>query len=97
MASEDTILVVTQSQETRRRGPEEMRVGELAVNIQVFVEQMNEVLEKTPEKLGRFQFTEFEVYAEVSARGTLALLGTGGEAGASGGLKFVFKRVPGSE
>jgi len=49
-------------------------------------------LEKTPEKLGKFQFEEFEVYAEITGKGTLAILGTGGEIGATGGLRFVFRR-----
>ena len=55
---------------------------------------MNDVLEKTPPKMGRFQFVEFEIHAEVTAKGKLAILGSGGEAGVTGGLKFVFRRSP---
>jgi hypothetical protein len=32
------------------------------------------------------------VYAEITGKGTLAILGTGGEVGATGGLRFVFRR-----
>ena len=93
MSDQDTIWVVTESTVTRKqRRPTQLKVEELSVNVNVFLGQMSDVLGKTPEKLGRFQFVEFEVYAEVSAKGTLALLGTGGEAGATGGLKFVFRR-----
>jgi len=94
MSEQDTIWVVTESSATRRRAPTALKAEDLSVNVSVFIEQMREVLEKTPEKLGRFRFVEIEVHAEVSAKGTLALLGTGGEAGATGGLKFVFRRVP---
>ena len=94
MSEQDTIWVVTEAAATtrRRKRPTELKVEELSVNINVFLDQMRDVLDKTPEKMGRFQFVEFEVHAEVSAKGTLALLGTGGEAGATGGLKFVFRR-----
>ena len=44
--------------------------------------------------MGQFQFDAFEVSAQISAKGSLSLLGTGGQAGASGGLKFVFRRAP---
>ena len=58
---------------------------------------MSDVLEKSPEKVGKFHFAEFEVYAEITAKRSLALPGTGGEAGASGGIKFVFCRLPAPE
>ncbi len=34
----------------------------------------------------------FLVHAEVTAKGSLAILGSGGEVGATGGLRFVFRR-----
>ncbi len=89
----DTILVVTgDSITTRGGGVKPLKVDELSVNINLFIEQMGNLLEKTPEKLGKFHFEEFEVYAEVTGKGTLAILGTGGELGATGGLRFVFRR-----
>ncbi len=96
MSEKNTIWVVTTEPSTTRgrRGATELKVEELSVNVNLFLEQMGHVLEKTPEKLGTFQFVEFEIHAEVSAKGILTLLGAGGEAGATGGLKFVFRRSP---
>jgi hypothetical protein len=91
------VLVVEQG---AVRGPDlvhvkALNVDDLTVNINVFLNQMNGMLEKTPEKVGKFQLAEFEVHAEISAKGTLTLLGTGGEAGATGGIKFLFRRPGG--
>src|SRR5437016_9427911 len=90
----DTIWVVTGEPLVTRGsgGLKQLKVEELSVNINLFLEQMGSLLEKTPEKLGKFHFEEFEVYAEVTGKGTLAILGSGGELGAKGGLRFVFRR-----
>jgi hypothetical protein len=97
----DTIWVITSEPlETTRGGFREdeskqakpLKVKELAININLFLEQMSSVLEKTPEKIGKFHFEEFEIHAEVTAEGTIALLGSGGKIGAAGGLRFVFRR-----
>jgi hypothetical protein len=77
-----------------RMPPTKLNVDELSVNVSLFLEQMGSVLDKAPESLGSLQFVEFEVSAEISAKGTLSLLGSGGEAGATGGIKFVFRRAP---
>jgi hypothetical protein len=89
---QDTILVVTSDTGTRSSIARKLKIDEFSVNVNLFLEQMNSVLEKTPEKLGKFQFVEFEVHAEVTAKGSLAILGAGGEAGAAGGIRFVFRR-----
>jgi len=89
----DTILVATgDAVSTRGGGVKPLKVDELSVNVNLFIEQMGNLLEKTPEKLGKFHFEEFEVYAEITGKGTIAILGTGGEMGATGGLRFVFRR-----
>lgn len=93
MDGKDTILVVTGSSTTRGGSLRELKVDELTVNLTIFLEQMDRVLSKTPEHLGEFQFVEFEISAEITVKGTLAILGTGGEIGAQGGLKFVFRRA----
>jgi len=77
---------------TRGSGLKQLKIEELSVNINLFVEQLGSLLEKTPEKLGKFQFEEFEVYAEITGKGTIAILGTGAEMGVAGGLRFVFRR-----
>ncbi len=98
MSNGDTIWVATtESSTTRKRsGVTELNVEDLSINVNLFLEQVGNVLEKTPENLGKFQLAEFEVHAEISAKGTLTLLGTGGEVGGSGGLKFKFQRLPAS-
>ena len=91
----DTIWVVTGETVVRREGGMKQRkVEELALTVNLFIEQMGSILEKTPEKVGKFQFDEFEVSAEITGKGSLAILGTGGEIGATGGLRFVFRRSP---
>jgi hypothetical protein len=91
--SQNEILVVTGEGETRGWGSaKKLKVEELSVQVNLFLGQMNGILGSAPKKVGTFQFVEFEVYAEINAKGALALLGTGGEAGAKGGVKFVFRR-----
>ena len=98
----DMMWVVTSEPLVRRGGgigqAKPLKVEVLAENINLFIGQMGSILEKTPEKLGRFNFEELEVHAEVTGKGTLTLFGTGGEIGATGGLRFVFRRarVPGN-
>jgi hypothetical protein len=69
-----------------------MSLVKVSVNINLFLEPMGNILEKTPQELGKFQFEEFEIYAEVTGKGSLAILGTGGGLGATGGLRFLFRR-----
>jgi hypothetical protein len=95
----DTILVSTAlapSARTRRGagGITELKVEELATSINRFLSQMEAALAHTPQFVGDFQFDEFEIYADISAKGQLMLLGTGAEAGATGGLRFVFRKRP---
>lgn len=90
----DTILVMTgEATLTRGGGVQQLEVEKLAVNVNLFVQQLGKVLESTPEKLGNFSFDEFEIHAEISADGTIAVLGSGVHAGVGGGLRFVFRRA----
>src|SRR5215831_78296 len=93
----DTLWVVT-SEPIATRGvgtkkTKQLKVEVLAENINLFIWQMGNILEKTPEKLGKFNFEELEVHAEVNGKGSVMLFGTGGEVGATGGLRFVFRRA----
>ncbi len=95
----DTILVSTAlAPAGKTRGGagriKELKVEELAASINRFLSQMEAALAHTPQSVGDFQFDEFEVYADISAKGQLMLLGTGAEAGATGGLRFVFRKKP---
>jgi hypothetical protein len=95
MGDIDAILITTvDSIDTPMRGygPARLEVGVLAENVSLFLTQIEEVLEKAPDEVGKFKFTEFTISAEVSAEGKLILAGTGIEAGATGGLTFKFER-----
>ncbi len=92
MSNNDTILVETSSSITRKRAPKELQVEVLATNVNIFLSQIEEILAKSPDEIGKFKFTEFTVKAEVTAKGQLVLLGSGVEAAASGGLTFKFER-----
>jgi len=97
MDKDNIEVIVSEPLATRGGGAKQakpLKVEVLADNVNLFIGQMGEILEKTPEKLGKFHFEELEVHAEITGKGTLALFGTGGELGASGGLRFVFRRSP---
>ena len=70
----------------------EMDVNQLANNVNVFLEQMGNVVGKTPEAVGAFKLAEVEVSAQITGKGQVVLWGIGGEVGAGGGIKFVFKK-----
>ena len=78
--------------EGEKPGRTAVDVDKLSSNMKLFLGQIGSMLEQTPERVGSFHFQEFELSAEVSADGSLALLGSGLHAGAKGGLKFVFRR-----
>ena len=95
MEEKDMMWVVTKEEVSKRgRGLKQLKAEELSKNVNLFIDQVGNLLAKTPEKLGKFEFEELEVYGEITAKGVLAILGTGGEVGASGGLRFVFRRSP---
>ena len=72
--------------------PTKVAVNGFSENINIFLSQMNAVLENTPSTSSAFQFVELEVTAEVNAKGQIILKGTGGESGLSTGIKFVFRK-----
>jgi hypothetical protein len=92
-ATPSEILVITNDAQTRGWGPKALKVSELTAQMNVFISQIGEMVGKTQATVGSFRFEEFEIQAEITAKGSLALLGTGGEAGLTGGIKFVFRRA----
>ncbi len=91
--SNDTIIVRTADATVKRGGsPKELKVEVLAENVNLFLTQIEGILEKAPDEVGKFRFTEFSVSAEVSANGKLVLLGSGVETGIQGSLTFKFSR-----
>ncbi len=76
-----------------KRPPSKIMVDVLGENINIFLSQMNGVLENTPSTVSTFQFVEFEITAEVNAKGQIVIMGTGGELGLTSGIKFVFRKL----
>lgn len=84
------------------RRPEEWRLGRVEVPLDVFrrrvtafLGSMNNVITDLPEKFGNYQLDEVTVSVEVSAKGQISLLGSGGELAGKSGLTFTFTRRPG--
>jgi len=77
-----------------RRPPSKIMVDVLGENVNIFLSQMDGLLEKTPSNISKFQFVEFEVTAEINAKGQIVIVGTGGELGMTTGVKFVFRKLP---
>ena len=69
-----------------------IQTEELAVNVNLFLNNIESVLEKTPDKIGKFRLDEISVSAEITGEGKVVLCGIGGEIGVTGGVQFVFKR-----
>jgi hypothetical protein len=65
---------------------------DVARRVEEFVDTLGAVLARLPAVMSGFEIDNITVAAEVSAKGKLALLGTGGELGGKGGLTFTFRR-----
>jgi hypothetical protein len=65
---------------------------QLAENVKTFLAGLQGVLSDPPDTTGSFKVDSITVTAEISAKGTLNILGTGGELAGKGGVQFVFKR-----
>lgn len=65
---------------------------ELQTELSRFLTQFGNVFKDLPSKVGEYSIDAVEISVEVTAKGSVGLLGTGGEAGGKGGLKFLFKR-----
>jgi hypothetical protein len=91
---QDTILVNTSGLEGVRGGlTKGIKVDVLGENVNLFITQIGNILDKAPEKIDKFKLTQITVSAEISAKGSLVLLGTGVESEGKGGISFVFTRT----
>lgn len=95
--NEDKIWVVTVRQSTtlaeRRELIEtQIDVGVLSGELQSFLSKLSSILTATPKAIGDYELDEIELSAEVSASGTIKILGSGIESSLGSGLKFVFRR-----
>ena len=89
----DTILVKTEGAVTRGSHlARPVDAVELADNINAFLGQVDNIMDKTPDTVGKFKFKKFTVTAEISAEGKLVLLGTGVTTSVTGGITFEFER-----
>lgn len=95
MGEENQIPVLVEAAmrgEKRGKKVAHLDVTQLSNNVNIFLTQLNGIVEKAPESVGKFKFVELTVSAEISASGQFLLLGTGGAVEATGGLKFVFRK-----
>lgn len=67
-------------------------VSILAENAQDFLSDLSVIFDKLQTTIAGFELDEIEVSAALLASGRLSILGFGGEVGAEGGVKFVFKK-----
>ncbi|MFB7469233.1 hypothetical protein ACFCZ1_38070 [Streptomyces sp. NPDC056224] len=81
------------------RRSQEWRLGRAEVPVEVFQERvsgfldsMRSVIAALPANCGDFQLNEVTISAEVSAKGQISLLGSGGELAGSSSLTFTFTR-----
>jgi hypothetical protein len=65
----------------------------LEKNLDVFIKAMGQILGKIQGQLENYQLDSISLKAEVSASGSVSLLGTGGTVQGGGGLEFTFKRI----
>ncbi|QDI70287.1 hypothetical protein CD934_17460 [Streptomyces calvus] len=72
----------------------EIPAEELRSRLHDFVTTMHGVLASLPQRAGEFQLDEVSFSAEVSAKGTVSLLGSGGELAGQAGITFTFTRRP---
>ncbi len=72
--------------------PAKVTVNAFSENMNIFLSQMDAVLDNIPNTVSMFQFVELEITAEINARGQIILKGNGGESVPASGIKFIFRR-----
>jgi hypothetical protein len=65
----------------------------LKIHLESFVASMKDVLTVVPKSMGNYQIDQVSFTVQVSARGTVCLLGmAGGQVGGAGGIAITLKR-----
>ncbi|WP_331741643.1 hypothetical protein [Streptomyces sp. NBC_01006] len=79
--------------------PQEWRVGRTEIPVDLFqqrvtgfLDSMRKVITELPYSCGRYELNQVVVSAEVSAKGQISLLGSGGELAGKSSLTFTFTR-----
>jgi hypothetical protein len=67
---------------------------QLRDNLGEFLDSLEKVVQRIPAVMGGFGVETVTVSAEINAKGTVSLVGTGGEIGAKGGITITLKRRP---
>ena len=86
------VFLVKSTSEDRGWGDARVSVDLLAENVNIFLTQVEQVLRKTPDDLGKFIMDEFSISAEISASGQLSILGNGVTSTGGGSITFKFVR-----
>ena len=73
----------------RRR---EIDVDKLKKDLQTFLGHIESIVSELPAAVSGFGLDSVELSVEVSAKGKVSLLGSGGEMGGKGGLTFTLRR-----
>lgn len=68
--------------------------ADLEQHLADFINKMGGVISVVPDMLGAFHVDEVTLSAEISAKGSVSLMGTGGELGGQGGITITLKRTP---
>lgn len=75
-----------------RYGRGEIPAELLRDRVLTFMAAIREIVADIPAQAGAYNLEEVQVAVEVSAKGQLSLLGTGGELAGKGGLTFTFRK-----
>lgn len=70
----------------------ELPAEDLAKRLNEFLATMGSIVRQLPATVGAYELDEMTLQVEISAKGQVSLLGTGGEVGATGGLSFTLRR-----
>ncbi|MBU2662690.1 hypothetical protein KOI35_04145 [Actinoplanes bogorensis] len=73
-----------------RLGWGEVPAAVLRERVEQFVATMGSVLDGVPAAMGEYRLEQVQISAEISAKGQVSLLGTGGELAGKSGLTFTF-------
>jgi hypothetical protein len=81
----------SRSQEMRF-GRGEIAPSDLQRRLESFLNAMRQVIGDLPQKMDNWEMSTVTLTAEITAKGSVNLLGTGGELSGKGGLTFTFVR-----
>ena len=77
----------------RKVDREKISADELKTRLTEFVDTMHTVIAGMQEPASGYALDEVQVTVEMGAKGSVSLLGTGGEVSGSGGLQLTFRRA----